>query len=107
MIYRKLKRTWSYGYINYMPGFTEAFPELISVNSQELADRFIKLGLNFYTEKVTTPPRWMRLTLPFALITMFIMLVGLPITFLISGTWSYPLGKNNRVLNWFKSLGLQ
>ena len=107
MIYRKLKRTWSNGYTNYMPRFKKVFPELSKLSSEEMADRLIELKMDFYYEEKEPVSFWTRLTLPFALLTMLLMIVGLPITFLITGKWGYSLGEKNRLLNWFRSLRLQ
>lgn len=107
MIYRKLKRTWSHGYINYMPNFKKVFPELKNVSSEEMADRFIELELDYFTETKTPVKWWIRLTLPFALLTMLLMFIGLPITFLITGNWGYNLGEKNIILNWLRMLRLQ
>ena len=107
MIYRKLKRTWSNGYANYMPRFKKVFPELSKLSSEEMANRLIELKMDFYYEEKKPVSFWTRLTLPFALITMLLMLLGLPITFLITGKWGYSLGEKNRLLNWFRSLRLQ
>ena len=104
MIYRKLKRIHTHGYANYIPRFKNAFPELQKLSSEELADRFIELKMTFYYEEKTPVSFWTRLTLPFALITMFLMIVGLPITFLITGKWGYSLGNKNRLFNWFRAL---
>ena len=106
-MYRKLKRTRSFGYANYIPNFKKVFPELKNINSEEMADRFNLLGLDFYTEESTPTKFWIRLTLPFAVLTFFFLLIGSPINFLITGRWGYNLGKKNRVLNWFRMLGLQ
>jgi hypothetical protein len=107
MVYRKLKRTWSHNDLNYIPKFKELFPELKLVDNEELADRFIDLGLDFYTE-VKTPVKFItRLTLPFALITIIVMFIFLPINFILTGQWGYALSKSNpRILNWFRSLHL-
>jgi len=51
MLYKKLKRTWSHSYINYIPRFKEEFPELNKVSTEELCDRFIRLKLDFFHEK--------------------------------------------------------
>ena len=106
-MYRKLRRVWSNGYANYIPNFDKVFPELKRLTSEELCDRFIELGLEFYAEKQTPVPVWLRLTLPFAIITMLIMLIGLPITFIITGKWHYNLSDKNIVYNWLKALKLQ
>jgi len=107
MIYRKLKRTWSNGYANYMPKFKEVFPELKNVDSEELCDRFIDLKMEFYYEEKTKVPFWMRLTLPFALLLMITMLLATPINFIFTGEWGYSLGDKNIILNWFRALRLQ
>jgi hypothetical protein len=106
MMYRKLRRTWSNGYANYMPNFKKVFPELSNIGSEELCDRFIELNIEFYCEEQTPVNFWMRLTLPFATLTMLLMILILPITFLITGRWGYSLGEKNRLLNWFRALRL-
>jgi hypothetical protein len=106
MIYKKLKRTWSHSYANYIPNFTKVFPELKKLSKEELCDRFIELNLEFYSEEKTPVTFWLRLTLPFALIAMLIMIIGLPVMFLISGNWHYNLGEKCRLYNWFKALRL-
>ena len=106
MVYRKLKRTWIHGYANYMPNFKKVFPELSKISSEELCDRFIKLKMTFYYEEKAPVSFWMRLTLPFALITWLLMFIGLPVVFLVIGKWGYSLGKKNHIYNWFKALKL-
>jgi hypothetical protein len=34
------------------------------------------------------------------------MLLCSPICFLVTGSWKYPLGEKNRILNWFRELKL-
>jgi hypothetical protein len=106
MKYRKLNRVWSFGHLNYIPNFDKVFPELGKLSNDEMLRRFRELGLEFYAEKLTPVPFWVRLTLPFALILMLLMLIVVPINFLVTGKWSYSLGEKNRILNWFKSLRL-
>lgn len=105
-MYRKLKRTWSHNDANYIPNFKKVFPELSNISNEELCDRFIELNIDFYYEEQTPVSFWDRLTLPFAIITMFIMFFGIPINFLLTGRWYYELGDKNRILNWFRSLKL-
>lgn len=107
MVFRKLKRVWSHNNMNYIPKFKETFPELNEVSSEEMCDRWISLGIDFYTEEKAPVNFWMRLTLPFALIVLLLMIVGLPITFFITGNWGYTLGDKNSLLNWFRALRLQ
>ena len=107
-MYRKLKRTWSHNDLNYIPKFKELFPELSKVDNEELADRFIELGLDFYTEVGNPVKILTRLTFPFALIIMALMFIFIPINFLITGNWGYSISKSNPILlNWFRSLRLQ
>ena len=74
-MYRKLERTWSHNDANYIPNFKKVFPELSKIDSEDLCDRFIELNIEFYYEKTTPVPFWIRLTLPFALLTMLLMIV--------------------------------
>lgn len=106
MIYRKLKRTWSHRDLNYIPNFRKVFPELSNIDSEELRNSFVELGLDFYTEQDSPVSIWNRLTLPIALILALLMFVSLPVVFMVTGKWGYSLGEKNRVYNWFKSLGL-
>lgn len=105
-MYRKLKRTWSHNDANYIPKFRETFPELNKVSSEDMCDRWIELGADFYTEEKTPVKPLMRLTLPFAITLMLLMFIGMPILFIVTGNWHYPLGEKNRILNWFRSLRL-
>lgn len=103
-MYRKLKRTWSHNDLNYIPNFKKVFPELAKLDSEELAERFIDLNVDFFCEKETAVPMWLRFTMPFAVLVMLLMFFAIPINFLITGNWGYSLGNNNRLLNWFKSV---
>ena len=105
-MYRKLERVWSRNDMSYIPKFRETFPELNKVSSDEMCDRWSSLGIDFYSEKQTPVKTLIRFTLPFAIILMWVMLIGLPIVFLITGKWNYPLTKKNTILNWFRSLRL-
>lgn len=105
MMYRKLKRVWSHNNMNYIPKFRETFPELNKASREELADRFAKLGIDWYSETKVPVSIWIRLTLPFALILWALMFIGLPFAFLIRGEWDYGFA-DSKVLNWFKSLKL-
>ena len=107
MLFKKLKRVWSFNEYVYIPKFKETFPELNSISYDEMCDTWKKLDIVFYTEKETEVPVWIRFTLPFALITILIMYIGIPVNFLITGKWGYSgLGKKNYILNWFRALKL-
>lgn len=103
MMYRKLKRVWSHGCANYIPNFDKVFPELKKLGEQELCDRFQELGIEFYSEKQTPVKTWIRFTLPFALLFMLLMIIGLPFNFFIKGEWGYEMGWH---YNWLKQLRL-
>jgi hypothetical protein len=106
-MFRKIERVWSHNDMNYIPRFREVFPELDKVSSEDMCDRWMELGISFYSDEKIVPVRaWMRLTLPFALTLMGLMLIGIPFVFILTGRWGYRLGKKNRILNWFKSLRL-
>lgn len=105
-MFRKLKRVWSHNDMDYIPRFREVFPELNKLTSEEMCERWITLGIDFYTEEKTRVNKYIRLTLPFAIVLMLLMLLGLPLVFIITGRWSYPLGDKNFVLNWFRRLKL-
>lgn len=105
-MYRKLKRVWSHNDMNYIPKFRETFPELNKVTTEELCERWITLGIDFYTEEKTEVKAWVRLTLPFAIILLLLMTIFRPINFMIRGRWPYPLTEKSRIFNWFKSLKL-
>jgi len=103
-MYKKLKRTWSHGYMNQMEKFEEVFPELNGIDREEMAARFIELGMDFYTEEETPVKWWIRLTLPLAFILLVIMCILLPVNFIITGNWGYKFRFKNRILNWFLML---
>ena len=105
-MYKKLQRVWSHNNANYIPGFKEAFPELRGVSSEELCDRWVKLGIEFYSETTIPVGKLKRLTLPFAIALMLLMFVAIPVVFMVTGRWSYPLSEKNQILNWFRSLRL-
>jgi hypothetical protein len=104
--FQQLIPTWSNNNANYIPNFKKIFPELKHVSGEDLCDRFIELGLDFYTNERTPVKFWIRFTLPFAIALIIIMILSIPFNFLIRGEWSYSIGKNNYIFNWFKSLKL-
>jgi len=106
MVFRKLKRVWSHNDMNYIPKFRETFPELNKISREEMCDRWISLGINFYTEEKNEVKWWIRLTLPLALMLFVLMFAGLPFAFIITGEWSYGKGDKSWILNWFRQLRL-
>lgn len=104
-MFTELKRVYSQGYMNYVPNFQETFPELKNLTREELADRFKSLGVEFYTAERKPTPIWIRLTMPFALITVVIMALCMPLNYLITGHWHYSLKDNSKLMNWFDAVG--
>ena len=103
-MFRKLKRTWSHNDLNYIPKFRETFPELNKLSSEDLCDRFSELGVDFYVEHKTPVKLWVRFTVPFAVITILLMVLFSPIKFLFTGKWGYSYGDKAFLLNWFRAL---
>lgn len=106
MVFRKIKRVWSHNNMNYIPKFRETFPELNKVSSEEMCDRWISLGIDFYTEEKSVARPFIRITLPLAFLFFIIMLCSLPIKFMFTGIWGYDLTDKSIVYNWFRELRL-
>ena len=104
MIFKKLKRVWSHNEMNYIPKFRETFPELNKVSREELCNRWIALGIEFYTEEEKEINSWIRITLPLALIVWVLMFVSLPFKYMATGVWGYNIGNKGFVYNWFAAL---
>lgn len=104
--FTELKRVYSDGYMNYVPKFKETFPELKNLTREELADRFKSLGVEFYTVERKSIPILIRLTMPFAFVTVIIMVLFMPFHYLISGRWHYSLKDNCKLFNWLTAIGL-
>lgn len=105
-MFTELKRVYSNGYMNYVPKFQETFPELKHLTREELADRFSSLGIEFYTTERKPVPILIRLTMPFAFVTVAIMVLFMPLHYLITGRWHYCLKDNCKLFNWLSAIGL-
>ena len=81
----------------------ELIPELKGVYSEHIESYLRGSGLEFYETEKAKAPLLIRLTLPFAFIVFVAMLALLPISYIITGKWSYDV---IWVKNWFKMLGL-
>lgn len=104
-MFTELKRVYSQGYMNYVPNFQETFPELKNLTREELADRFKSLGVEFYTAERKPIPILIRLTMPFAFVTVAIMVLFKPLHYFITGHWHYRLKYNCKLMNWFDAVG--
>lgn len=62
-------------------------PQLQGVSAEDIADSLRGSGLGIVVQKSKPIPFWVRLTLPFGLIFILLLLVTLPIKFMITGTW--------------------
>ena len=93
--------------MNYIPRFREIFPELDRLGSEELADRFCELGLDFYTDEKVSVNNFIALTLPVGLLLFVIMFILMPIKFMITGSWGYSHKYFNPIFNWFRLLKLE
>src|SRR5574343_940265 len=106
MVFRKLKRVWSNNDMNYIPNFRETFPELNKLSTEEVRNRWVALGIHFYTQKKTPVKPCIRFTLPFAVLLLILMFISLPVLFLSTGRWGYGFTKRNCIYNWFRALGM-
>ena len=104
MIYRKLRRVWSHNDMNHIHGFFATFPELRSVSSEEMCERWARLGIDFYSKDDAPVTVWVRITLPFAAVVYFAMILFLPFNFLFTGRWGYGFSDKNVLYNWFHAL---
>ena len=77
-------------------------PELRKCDTDHIVSYLRKSGIHLVEEKLVKTPIWIRFTLPFALITLLLLLCTLPIKFMISGSWGY---QNEKLSNWFKAVG--
>lgn len=103
-MFRKLIRVWSHNSYDYIPKFTQVFPELKHLPYDELCTRWKKLGVTLYTEKPTKISWWIRLTLPFGLLVLLMMFISLPFVYMLTGEWRYPIPRKTWFYNWFKQL---
>ena len=77
-------------------------PELKESYIDHIVDHLRGSGLSIIKEQQVKQSIWIRLTLPFAIVFLFLLLITSPLKFIITGRWSY------RVLwisNWFRSVG--
>ena len=109
-MYNRFVRTNSHGRLGHLNGFQSKFPELNNVSIETLAERFDDLKLDFYTVVQVPTNKYIRWTLPLAVIVALVMFISVPLNFMMYGNWFYTLGSKSlfgkRTYNWFKSLKL-
>lgn len=101
-LFTQTKRVYSHGYLNYIPNFSEVFPELKGVGRDELAERFRKLGIIFYTIEKKPTSVLIRLTMPFAVLVLIGLTLLMPIHYLVVGRWRYQAG--TKLFNWLEAV---
>ena len=87
ILYRQLKKVWAHDHMDYILKFRKIFPELNQLSNKEMCDRWKSLNIDFYNERLKPVNPLLRLTLPFAILVLLLMFMGLPIVFLITGNW--------------------
>jgi hypothetical protein len=80
----------------------KSLPQLKGVPVDDIVDNLRGSRLGIVSEDSVPKPFWVRLTLPFGIVLILILLICLPIKFMITGTWRY---KYVWVSNWLTSLG--
>ena len=106
MFYKRLINVSKYGNGGCYD-LKKPFPELKVYRNEEITQKFRELGWRFYTQSKPPVPKWIRITLPFALILMLLMVIFSPIKFMITGRWNYSLEESNiKTYNWLKALKL-
>ena len=77
-------------------------PQLMNVTTDEIVDSLRGSGLGIVSVQSVAKPFWVRLSLPFGLIVILLLIITLPIKFMATGTWNYNC---QWLSNWFKALG--
>jgi hypothetical protein len=77
-------------------------PQLDGVETDRIVDHLRGSGLGIVSQRSKPKPFYIRLTLPFGLIFILLLVITLPIKFMITGTWNY---EKQWMSNWFKALG--
>lgn len=77
-----------------------SFPQLKHADVEGILD---DLDFVFYREEEVKAPMLIRLTLPFAFLTMVLLIAVSPLKYIVTGKWRY---KSTWLTNWFRSLGL-
>lgn len=80
----------------------QAFPELKKMLIVEIEERLSELDFDFYQDEKLKTSLLVRLTIPFALVVMVVLIAVMPINYMITGRWGY---KWEWLSNWFRSLG--
>lgn len=97
-LFWRLKRE---NYYNTASELQKRIPELKKVDVEIITSHLRGSNLDFYKQEKKPIKLGIRLTLPFALIVMLILIILTPINYLITGRWSYRM---LWLLNWLKAL---
>lgn len=77
-------------------------PQLEGTSTDDIVDNLRGSGLGIVSQKSKPNPFWVRLSLPFGLVFILLLIITLPIKFMLTSTWQY---KVYWMSNWFKALG--
>ncbi len=80
----------------------ECIPQLKKCNPNDLVDDLRGSRLSFIRKVQKPTPVWIRLTLPFGIILIFLAFLSLPFKFMLTGSWTY---KSIKLSNYFTALG--
>jgi len=80
----------------------DAFPELKNLSVDDITDSLSTNDIVILQETRKPVPLLVRLTFPFGVVALLLLIITLPLKFMITGSWHYKwMGLNN----WFKALG--
>jgi hypothetical protein len=81
----------------------DEIPQIINISSDDIANYMRGSGLIIYKMSNNKVPFYIRITLPFAIITMILMLLLLPVNFIFTGRWRYNI---EFIASWFRKFKL-
>ncbi len=96
---------WRLKKINYYFAAIKLHKILSKLNKysvEEIEDELRSSNLEIYEEERIQNNILIRLTMPFALLTMLVLILLSPINYILSGHWGY---KWLPLRNWFRALG--
>lgn len=95
----KIKRQ---DYWNTAIELRKILPELNNAYTDDVVDNLRGSNLSFVMIESVKKSFWIRLSLPFGILTFLVLFITLPIKFMITGSWNY---KWMWLQNWFSALG--
>lgn len=77
-------------------------PELSNIDTDDIVDNLRGSGIAVVKKQLNNTPPLLRLTLPFAIVVIILLLVFSPVKFMITGDWGY---RWRWMENWFRAVG--